>query len=187
MGTLKRGPWAYVDGLADEAEAATGRQDAKTLYKITKVLSGKYSSCNQPVKDVSGKVIPGESERTKRWKEHFESVLNRPDPDREPDIPASDEPLEINTDPPTIDEVKIAIKRMKSGKAGGLDGITADMLKAEEVDTPVYLHSILGNIWNNMTLPEKWKTGLIIKLPKREIFQIVTIGGVSLYFPSQVR
>ena len=158
---------AYVDGLADEAEAAAGRQDAKTLYKITKVLSGKYSSCNQPVKDVSGKVIPGESERTKRWKEHFESVLNRPDPDREPDIPASDEPLEINTDPPTIDEVKMAIKRMKSGKAGGLDGITADMLKAEEVDTPVYLHSILGNIWNNMTLPEEWKTGLIIKLPKK--------------------
>ena len=56
---------------------------------------------------------------------------------------------------------------MKSGKAGGLDGITADMLKAEEVDTPVYLHSILQNIWNDMILPTEWTTGLIIKLPKK--------------------
>ena len=49
---------AYVDGLADEAEAAVGRQDVRTLYKITKVLSGKQSSCNRPVKDAVGKVIP---------------------------------------------------------------------------------------------------------------------------------
>ena len=45
---------AYVDELASEAEAAAGRQDARTLYKITKVLSGKYSFCNRPVKDASG-------------------------------------------------------------------------------------------------------------------------------------
>ena len=158
---------AYVDGLADEAEAAAGRQDVRTLYKITKVLSGKYSSCSKPVKDASGTIIPGEAERTKRWKEHFEAVLNRPDPDTLPDIPAADEILDIDTEPPTLDEVKAAIKAMKSGKAGGLDGITADMLKAEEVDTPVYLHSILQNIWNDMILPAEWTTGLIIKLPKK--------------------
>ena len=40
---------ALVDGLADEAEAAAGSQDVRNLYRITKVLSGKYSSCNQPV------------------------------------------------------------------------------------------------------------------------------------------
>ena len=50
---------------------------------------------------------------------------------------------------------------------GGLDGVTADMLRAEEVDTPVYLHSILQNIWNDMILPTEWTTGLIIKLPKK--------------------
>ena len=158
---------AYVDNLADEAEAAAGRQDARTLYKITKVLSGSYSSCNRPVKDSSGNIIPGEKEKVKRWKEHFETVLNRPDPDHAPDIAAADEPLDINTDPPTLEEVKTAIKAMKSGKAGGLDGITADMLKAEEVETPVILQSILENIWNDMEIPKEWTTGLIIKLPKK--------------------
>ena len=158
---------AYVDGLADEAEAAAGRQDVRTLYKITKVLSGKQSSCNRPVKDAAGKVIPGEAERIMRWKEHFEAVLNRPDPENAPNITVADEPLDINTDPPTLDEVKIAIKAMKSGKAGGLDGITADMLKAEEVETPVILQSILENVWNDMVIPDEWTTGLIIRLPKK--------------------
>ena len=56
---------------------------------------------------------------------------------------------------------------MKSGKAGGLDGITADMLKAEEVETPVILQSILEDVWNEMVIPKEWTTGLIIKLPKK--------------------
>ena len=34
-----------------------------------------------------------------------------------PDIQAAREVLDINTDPPTLSEVKIAIKAMKSGKA----------------------------------------------------------------------
>ena len=75
-------------------------------------------------------MIPGEKERVKRWKEHFEGVLNRPDPEHAPDIEAADVTLDINTDPPSLEEVQTAIKAMKSGKAGGLDGITADMLKA---------------------------------------------------------
>ena len=56
---------------------------------------------------------------------------------------------------------------MKSGKAGGLDGITADMLKADEVETPVILQSILEDVWNEMVIPKEWTTGLIIKLPKK--------------------
>ena len=59
-----------------------------------------------------------------------------------PDIQAAREVLDINTDPPTLIEVKAAIKAMKSGKAGGLDGVTADMLKAEDVMTPILLRSI---------------------------------------------
>ena len=158
---------AFVDGLADEAEAAAGSQDVRTLYRITKVLSGKYSSCNQPVKDASGNIIPGEDGKRKRWKEHFEAVLNRPDPEDAPDITAAEEPLDIDTNPPTLEEVKAAIKAMKSGKAGGLDGITADMLKAEEIETPVILQCILENVWNDMSIPKEWTTGLIIKLPKK--------------------
>ena len=158
---------AYVEGLAEEAEQAAGRQDLKTLYSITKTLNGKYTHSNVPVRDKEGKVLSKESEQVPRWKEHFESLLNRPDPMTVPDIQAAREVLDINTDPPTLIEVKAAIKAMKSGKAGGLDGVTADMLKAEDVMTPILLRSILERIWNSEETPESWTTGLIVKLPKK--------------------
>ena len=42
---------AYVERLADEAEEAARIQDLKTLYRITKTLSGRYINNNVPVKD----------------------------------------------------------------------------------------------------------------------------------------
>ena len=56
---------------------------------------------------------------------------------------------------------------MKNGKAGGLDGVTADMLKAEELETPRYLQGILEEVWESELIPKAWTTGLIIKIPKK--------------------
>ena len=42
----------FTDGFASEAEEAAGRQDTKTLYRITKCLNGDYgASQGQHVKD----------------------------------------------------------------------------------------------------------------------------------------
>ena len=70
----------YIEKLADEAEEAAGRNDLKTLYKINKQLNNGFKNCDVPVKNKNGMVIEKEAEKLQRWKEHFESVLNRPDP-----------------------------------------------------------------------------------------------------------
>ena len=57
-------------------------------------------------------------------------------------------------------------KGCNKGKACGLDGVTADMLKLEVVMTPTLLRSILERIWNSEETPESWTTGLIVKLSK---------------------
>ena len=56
---------------------------------------------------------------------------------------------------------------MRSGRAGGIDGVTADMLKSEMKYGPALLTSIFEEIWDSETTPEDWKTGLIAKLPKK--------------------
>jgi len=66
-----------------------------------------------------------------------------------------------------MEEVKAAIKVMKSGKAGGADGVTAEMLKVEETETPRLLTCIFREIRESETIPEAWKTGLFVKLPKK--------------------
>ena len=107
-----------------------------------------------------------ETEKIARWKEHFENILNRPEPENAAEIEAAEEDLDICTDPPSLEEVKEAIK-MRSGKAAGADGVTAEMLKAEETDTPQILTKIFSDIWQKEEIPEAWKTGLIVKLPKK--------------------
>ena len=41
------------------------------------------------------------------------------------------------------------------------------MLKAEDTETPRFLTDIFQEIWENEQIPEAWKTGLIVKLPKK--------------------
>ena len=136
----------YIEKLADEAEEAAGRNDLKTLYKINKQLNNGFKNCDVPVKNKNGMVIEKEAEKLQRWKEHFESVLNRPDPPHLADIQPADTDLDICTDPPSLEEVTAAIKAMKSGKAPGTDGVTAEMLKADVNVTAPILTEIFKQI-----------------------------------------
>ena len=127
----------YIEKLADEAFEAAGRNDL-TLCKINKQLNNGFKNCDVPVKNKDGMVIEKEAEKLQRWKEHFESVLNRPDPPHLADIQPADTDLDICTDPPSLEEVTAAIKAMKSGKAPGADGVTAEMLKPDvNVTAPI--------------------------------------------------
>ena len=60
----------------------------------------------------------------------------------------------VKTDPPTIEELKMAIKVMKNGKAPGSDGVTAEMLKVEDTVTPRLLTQIFSDIWETENIPE---------------------------------
>ncbi|VDI73809.1 Hypothetical predicted protein [Mytilus galloprovincialis] len=76
----------YVEQLAQEAEIACNKGDIKSLYNITKELSGRRSNSNATVKDKNCNVITKDEEQLKRWKDHFEEVLNRPPPTDPPNI-----------------------------------------------------------------------------------------------------
>ena len=93
---------SFVERLVVEAEEAAGRQDLKTLYRINKMLKNGIKNNNVPVKDTDGNVISKEAEELARWKEYFESILNRPEPEQVAEIPPAVEDLDICIDPPTI-------------------------------------------------------------------------------------
>ncbi|KAL9976159.1 hypothetical protein ACROYT_G013418 [Oculina patagonica] len=120
------------------------------------------------VKDQDGKLLTTEEEIRHRWQEHFNSVLNRPDPvapavvdDRQPnEIDVSDECI-------TRQELKQALKNMKNGKAAGMDSITAELLKADIETTACVLEDLFRTVWETEEIPEDWNCGLIVKLPKK--------------------
>ena len=84
---VKRSCWKdkrqYFEKLASKAEETAKNNDMRTLYKTTKSMKGSHGNNHDiAVKAKDGKTIKDERERTDRWREHFEAILNRPIPKR---------------------------------------------------------------------------------------------------------
>ncbi|VDP23994.1 unnamed protein product [Schistosoma margrebowiei] len=103
----------------------------RQLYDTTKKLSGNRRKPERPVKSKEGKAITNIEEQRNRWVEHFIELLNRPAPLNLPNIEAAPTDLPINVGSPTIEEISMAIRQIKSGKAAGPDNIPAETLKAD--------------------------------------------------------
>ena len=73
----------------------------------------------------------------------------------------------IETGSPTVDKIRIALKETKSGKAPGVDNITAEILKTDMETTVKELHTLFNTIWTTAKTPNDWRRGLIIKLAKK--------------------
>jgi hypothetical protein len=107
-----------------------------------------------------------------RWKNFFESILNSDyEEDLEPEFGQQviGESLlsRITIDPSSKGEVKKAILSMNVNKAPGIEGLTAEILKADIDTTVEMLHPVLIKVWESETLPEDWNTGCMIPLPKK--------------------
>ena len=93
----------------------------------------------------------------------------------------------MNTNPPTKAEVSKAIKSLKSSKAAGPDGIPPEALKGDVQASTEMIHPLLMKIWESEQIPEEWKKGYLVKLPKKGTCHHVTTGGGSCCSPFQVR
>ncbi|VDP51962.1 unnamed protein product [Schistosoma mattheei] len=165
MSTDKR---KYVKDLAMMAEKTAREGNMRKLYDTTKKLSGNYRKPGRPVKSKEGKVITNVEEQRNRLVEHFKELLNKPAPLNPTNIETAPTDLPIDVGPQTIEEISMAIRQIKSGKAAGLDNIP----KADVEVTARILHILINMIWDEEQVPTDWK-GLLVKIPKK--------GGLSKY------
>ena len=166
--SIKKDKRQYIEDLATEAEEAARTNNIRELYQITSKLSEKKGrSANMPIRDKDNNIINDPQETEKRWIEHFSSILNRPPPDQEVNIPPMSPRLEINTDLPTLHETREAIKSLKNNKSAGPDNIVAEMLKADIESAAENLLPIIHKIWQQEEFPTDWKNGYIAVLPKK--------------------
>ncbi|VDP50043.1 unnamed protein product [Schistosoma margrebowiei] len=121
----------YVEELATTAEKAARQGNMKQLHDTTKKLSGKYSKPERPVKDNEGNPITEIQQQPNRWVEYFEELLNRPAPMNPPDIEAVHTDLLTDVNPLTTEEIRMAVRQMKNGKAAGPDNISAEALTSD--------------------------------------------------------
>ena len=60
-----------------------------------------------------------------------------------------------------------AMKKLKNGKSGWIDGITAEIMKADMETSGKYLEKLFTAVWNQEVVPSEWSKGLIVKIPKK--------------------
>ena len=135
--------------MADEAENAVKHGDYRTVYQITNKLCGAHTTQDIPVKDKEGNTLKTEKEQLIRWAEHFNELLNRPEPNKLPNFDlANIQNLNIITEDITRDELEAALKTVKNNnKASGCDEITGKTLKTlDETSKKGYLLTIFNEI-----------------------------------------
>ena len=178
---IKKDKEDFYEELAVQAEQAAHEGNMKELYDIGRKLTGRYSHPERPIKDKQGQKITETEKQLDRWTEHFEELLNRPAPLNPPTINEAEKDLEIDCGPPTKDEIKKAIKKLKNGKAAGPDGIPSEALKVDVEATAEILLPLFRKIWEEEEIPHDWKEGHIIKLPKKgDLSKCDNYRGITL-------
>lgn len=86
------------------------------------------------------------------------------------------------------ENIRRAIKYLKSGRAPGKDDIPPDVLKADTNATPDILHGPLNNFWEKEEIPTDWKEGLITTVPKKgNLSECKNWRGITLLLvPSKI-
>uniref|UniRef100_A0A914WUK6 Reverse transcriptase domain-containing protein n=1 Tax=Plectus sambesii TaxID=2011161 RepID=A0A914WUK6_9BILA len=121
------------------------------------------------IKYKAGNPLLKKDGQEKRWVEHFKDTLNQPAPTVTFDSAAL-EPVEefpANLGPITKEETKMAVHLLKNGKAAGLDEVAPELLKHGGPDTINALTNFMNTCWDKLTVPEDWRQGVIIRLPKK--------------------
>ncbi|XP_048759321.2 uncharacterized protein LOC125668926 [Ostrea edulis] len=120
---------------------------------------------NKPVKNDTGEMSLNQEAKEKAWLEHYERLLNV-EFDWEPEHLTNESPLEGPPVPITIDMVKKAISKMKSGKAAGPSGIAVEMIRAAGDTGVSIIRDLTSSIFCDGKVPTDWEQSFIVCLYK---------------------
>ena len=165
----RRDKRARADELAHKAQLAAETNNSKELYQITKRLAGKPFTHNQTgIIDAARQMLASPQDQLTKWQEYFKSNLAAPPQQKNTtNTQLAPDTSKIPSGAPTVNEIKTAIKHLKSNKASGLDNLPPEIFKTYPHTVAKILEPLFKKVWDSGHIPSEWKKGLIIKLPKK--------------------
>ena len=146
---------------SEDLNRAAGQQK---MYKMAKQMrmDKKDILGSNFIRDPDGTIQVEPTAVQNRWRGYFDNLLNSENPNAIEDTPAVLGPVEDIS----MEEVVLALRSMKSGKASGPSEVTSDMFKlAGELGHNMLL-SVFRNVWHNNTAPVRWSESITIPLFK---------------------
>ncbi|KAK3574323.1 hypothetical protein QTP86_005094 [Hemibagrus guttatus] len=148
------------------------REGEKDLYRLARQRDrdGKDVQQVRVIKDRDGRVLTSEECVQRRWKEYFEELMNEEN-EREKRVEGVNS-VEQKVDKIRKDEVRKALKRMKSGKAVGPDDIPVEVWKCLGEAAVEFLANLFNRVLENL---EK----AYDRVPREELWYCMRKSGVA--------
>ncbi|VDP26045.1 unnamed protein product [Schistosoma curassoni] len=98
-----------------------------------------------------------------------------------PDIKAAHTGLPIDVNSPTTEEIRMAVRQIKNGKAAGPDNIPAEAPKSDIEANTSMLYLLFKKIWGEEQVPMDWKKGHLVKIAKKgDLSKCENYRGITL-------
>lgn len=163
---LRQNKRKYVNEQLESIDENFKNYNTHDFYKSFSNQIKGYSPQNLCFRKQDGKLALTNRENCQVLATYFSQLLNCPEPiERFPKVQPGITPQ--NSSPPTQEEIYAHIKKLKSNKTSGEDGIVAELLKNLGPNSLKEITQIIQNIWQTEKIPEDWKIALIHPLHKK--------------------
>ena len=139
------------------------RKGVKKIYSLAKRRNKAAKDLTQitQIKSETGEILSNEQEIKARWKIYFERLLKEENGRR---IFGEGTANERETLGIARDEVVVALKGMKNGKATGPDEIPAEVWKALGEEGVDLLWDLLKKVYDQEKMPDAWRDSVIVPI-----------------------
>uniref|UniRef100_A0A1I8NJJ8 Uncharacterized protein n=1 Tax=Musca domestica TaxID=7370 RepID=A0A1I8NJJ8_MUSDO len=119
-------------------------------------------------RDEEGNLVTDTDSVLRIWKEHFAKLLvsNNGEEEDTPE-PIRDDGIECI--PPSQEEVRIAVNRLKNNKAAGADGLPAELFKTGGQKLIRSMHQLIRTIWLKECMPNDWNLSILCPDDMRQL------------------
>ena len=145
------------------------RNNKKNFWNTVKGLRRGERKQIRNIKDKEGKLQTDEDKILRTWKKHYENkfkqIENNNNQGQAPNVQLE----QVIEEEATIsqEEVQIAIKATKTGKAEGYDQIAPEFIKYGGEEVVKRLTHIFQQAWEEGIIPGDWEQNLIIPIHKK--------------------
>ena len=151
-----------------------GMEGGNLLWGTIRTLRNGKKEMMSNVKDKEGNIIIGTDKVMGRWTECYSELLNVEDGTSTDDAQVLGGRYEsgkcnniYGEDDISLEEVRIAVGKIKCGKAAGVDEVKPELIKYSGETGLRWLHRIISMAWNFREVPLDWRKGVIAPIYKK--------------------
>ncbi|MGL5707777.1 MAG: hypothetical protein ACRDDF_05875, partial [Aeromonas sp.] len=144
-------------------------RQSKAFYDSLKMVFGPSIQATQTLVDgCTGEKLNQDQQILSAWRQHFSKLLNQPASVDWTFLQSLQQyPVQVNLDdPPTLAELRTAIRQMNSGKSAGQDGLPSELFKHGGLTLEKQLLHLIRRIWEEEDVPQDFKDCSIVPLYK---------------------